>query len=400
MLLLDLKKNNRQLIEDHFFSLCCDTYVEGKLEGGQSVADEKLSNLDISNYSKKRNNVLPEHQRGSSYLSPYIRHGLISLIDVWKRVESFQYEDKSKFRDELLWQEFSRHLYAIIGKKSNKALNFKVTTDRKLDLNLTNNMNCISHIKKELENTGYIVNQTRMWFASHFGLRNHENWETHEDYMFKHLLDGSRFSNRLGWQWVMGNQTGKVYGFAKNQVQNRAKELCNSCELKYNCPIESWPNVASIDQVNQNFNLDILNNFGPQTVVKDVNNFPEYVWITGESLGDNDPALKFYADLPVIFIFDEKLLNLIKVSTKRIIFILQTLKELNEKRELKVYIGDPIKILKDKKISVTFAPVPKYKFISKNIKPIVEFPAIRLVKPIDFYPSSFSSWKKKANLNL
>ncbi len=65
-----------------------------------------------------------------------------------------------------------------------------------------------------------MVNQTRMWFASHFSLRDKNDWNGYENYMFKHLVDGSRFANRLGWHWVMGSQTGKVYGFSKFQVQN------------------------------------------------------------------------------------------------------------------------------------------------------------------------------------
>ena len=400
MLLIDLNKTNNQIIDEHFLNLCCDLYTESHLLGGQSIADEKLSNLDITNYSKKRNNVLPKKARGASNLSPYIRHGLLNLIDVWNRVENFDYEDKNKFRDELLWQEFSRHIYSIVSKKSKNELNFHISTDNNFNFDTTNKMNCISNIKNELEKTGYIVNQTRMWFASHFGLRDQKYWNLHEDYMFKHLLDGSRFANRLGWHWVMGSQTGKLYGFAKNQVLNRANELCNNCDLKYNCPIESWPNTVSIDIIEQNFDLDSRKNFGPDTTLTDTDLEPDYVWLTGESLGDNDPALKFYDNLPVIFVFDEKLLKSIKISTKRINFLLQTLKELNEKKELFVYIGDPIEILKDKKIAVTFAPVPKYKYLSQNIKPLVEFPAVRLVKPIDFYPSSYSSWKKQAKLNI
>ena len=29
-----------------------------------------------------------------------------------------------------------------------------------------------------------------------------------------------------------------------------------------------------------------------------------------------------------------------------------------------------------------------------------EFPSVRLVKPINFYPSSYSSWKKRIELNI
>ena len=107
-------------------------------------------------------------------------------------------------------------------------------------------MNCINSIKKELESTGYMVNQTRMWFASHFSLRTGDNWRNYEDYMFKHLVDGSRFANRLGWHWVMGSQTGKVYGFSKFQVDKRAKSFCDNCEVKYNCPIQDWPEEINI----------------------------------------------------------------------------------------------------------------------------------------------------------
>ena len=32
-------------------------------------------------------------------------------------------------------------------------------------------MNCVSTIEEELEKTGYMVNQTRMWYASHNSLR-------------------------------------------------------------------------------------------------------------------------------------------------------------------------------------------------------------------------------------
>ena len=35
----------------------------------------------------------------------------------------------------------------------------------------------------------------------------------------------------------------------------------------------------------------------------------------------------------------------------------------------------------------------------KNI-PSIEFPALRLADPINFYPTSYSSWRKKIKLNI
>ena len=99
-----------------------------------------------------------------------------------------------------------------------------------------------------------------------------------------------------------------------------------------------------------------------------------------------------------MFIFDIKLLKSLDLSTKRIIFLLDTLKEINEKRELKVYLDDPLDVLSGINYASTFAPVPKYKRITQQIKPSMEFPANRLVDPINFYPRSFSAWRKKTKL--
>ena len=133
----------------------------------------------------------------------------------------------------------------------------------------------------------------------------------------------------------MGSQTGKIYGFSKFQVNKRAPKICKECELINNCPIENWPEIMSISSKDIKVDLDIEKNFGPKTVLTS-DQKPDFVWINGESLGDEDPALNNLSDLPVVFIFDIKLLKSLDLSTKRIIFLLDTLKEINEKRELKV----------------------------------------------------------------
>ena len=74
------------------------------------------------------------------------------------------------------------------------------------------------------------------------------------------------------------------------------------------------------------------------------------------------------------------------------------MKEISQKRTINVYLDDPVNILSDKKFASTFAPVPKYKRITKIVKPTMEFPAMRLVEPINVYPRSFSSWRKKAKI--
>ena len=80
--------------------------------GGQAAADAALAAFDVTGYAADRNEVYPEGRRGASRLSPYIRHGLISLPRLWSAVAGGPTRDVSKFRDELLWQEYARHLYA------------------------------------------------------------------------------------------------------------------------------------------------------------------------------------------------------------------------------------------------------------------------------------------------
>ena len=138
MSLINLDLSNEEIINEYFNGLCCDKYTEPLIKGGQSNADNALNTLDIKNYAKTRNNVLPIEKRGSSYLSAYIRHGLISLPEIWNFVEKFEYQDKTKFRDELLWQEFSRHLYAIVGKNSNDYLNYSYSLNFQLNTNRAN----------------------------------------------------------------------------------------------------------------------------------------------------------------------------------------------------------------------------------------------------------------------
>tara|TARA_B100000902_G_scaffold386073_1_gene428237 strand:+ start:471 stop:1664 length:1194 start_codon:yes stop_codon:yes gene_type:complete len=394
---INLNESNETIIHKYFQGLVCDDFTKSIFTGGQSVADDKLNNLDITGYAKKRNNVYPSKKRGSSYLSPYIRHGLLSLKDVWHAVENFTYEDKTKFRDELLWQEFSRHLYAVMGKKTANNLNFKMENTNEV-IN-TDKMNCINTIEEELTTTGYMVNQTRMWYSSHKAFRSDKEWNHHENFMFKHLVDGSRFANRLGWQWVMGNQTGKLYGFAQSQVKNRAKSLCEECSLQFKCPIVTWPDGNKFEAVEQVIDFGIREKFGPQDIMS-TGIEPEVVWLTGESLGDDDPAMKSNPNLPVLFIFDSVLLNHLQLSTKRINFLIDTLKELSNKKNVIVHIDDPKHILKEVKYASTYACVPKYKEITKINQPVAEFPTQRLAEPIDFYPRSYTSWKKKIKLTI
>ena len=84
--------------------------------GGQRSADAALAAFNVRGYAATRNEVAPIERRGASRLSPYIRHGLLPLPEVWRAAAGGPNRDVEKFRDELLWQEYSRHWYARLGR--------------------------------------------------------------------------------------------------------------------------------------------------------------------------------------------------------------------------------------------------------------------------------------------
>ena len=257
-------------------------------------------------------------------------------------------------------------------------------------------MACIDLTLTELENDGWLVNQTRMWLASQWTVRHGADWRVGEDHFFRHLLDGSRAANRLGWQWTIGAGTGKPYGFSRWQVNKRAPGLCGRCERRHDCPIESWPAEIVLDRVPEpsalRSVLDHSSVAGPVHPVR-LGVSPTAVWLTAESLGDSDPALIAHPDLHVVFVFDEPLLNGLQLSGKRLVFLAERLAELAETRELAIYLGRPDSVLADSAVATTFAPVPGWQRIADTIEPVEVHPWPWLRWPRGESVASFSAWR-------
>jgi deoxyribodipyrimidine photo-lyase len=366
-----------------------------RFTGGQQRADAALAAFDVSGYASNRNEVYPQPSRGASGLSPYIRHGMLSLRDVWDHVAGGPERDVKKYRDELLWQEFSRHWYARLGAKTTRGVRKQLVGDPDRD-GWDRDMACMELPLDELEEDGWLVNQTRMWLSSEWAVRRGAQWQRGEDYFFRHLLDGSRAANRLGWQWTVGVGSNKAYGFSRWQVENRAKNLCASCELALACPIEEWPDDPTFLPTEEPVELastsDLAAIAGPEH--PDELGEPEVVWLTAESLGQRDPALLAHPDLPAVFVFDEPLLASLRLSAKRLVFLTETLAEIGAERHLEVHLARPVDVLNDVAVAVTFAPVPGFARRSAQIKPAVTHPWPWLTSPTAGSVASFSAWKK------
>jgi deoxyribodipyrimidine photo-lyase len=369
-----------------------------RFRGGQTAADETLKRFSIRGYAAQRNEVWPRERRGASQLSPYIRHGLLPLPTVWDFVQGGPARDVDKFRDELLWQEYARHLYARLGRSIAEPLRAYAPAIHNHGKPLGDSMRCLELTWEELFDEGWLVNQTRMWAASHWAIRSGANWRDGENLFFQHLLDGSRAANRLGWQWTIGTGNGKPYGFSRWQVNKRAPGLCDGCSQRHRCPIERWPKEEPIDWLDSPDPLlrrdpDLARTSGPITVQR--RGTPDAVWLTAESLGDADPALLANTDLPVVFMFDEALLAKIQVSAKRLIFLTECLSDLATRRSVELFRGSPAALLDTFHVASTFTPVPGWRRLTDNGQKLAEVhPWSWLRAPHAGPMGSFSAWRK------
>jgi deoxyribodipyrimidine photo-lyase len=390
-ILLDISGDPRDIIVRDFAGLYSGEVRLSPITGGQTAADQALATMDITGYAAQRSQVLPRNTRGASVLSPYIRHNILTLDQVYRAVRDAPQRDREKFRDELLWQEYARHLYARVGVRLFENLRYEAHWDPSGD-GWNRDMLCIDQVVSELETDGWLVNQTRMWLASHWSVRNERGWLHGQERMHRELIDGSRAANLLGWQWTVGAGTGKPYGFARWQVEKRAPGLCHRCPLSKNCPIQDFPQDVSPRQLPPEPLLD--RDPDPQRTAGPSSPLhihpPDRVLLTIDSLGDDDPALAAHPDLPAVFVFHETALRKLQLSSKRLGFTLQTLQDLATRRELEVFLGDPFDYVERHKVAVTYAPVPSFaKFTS--LAEVHPYPWLRT--PHAGSVRSFSSWR-------
>ena len=122
---LGITADTLDLIASNFSGLYSGDLGLSSIKGGQAAANIALENLDITGYAANQSEVLPLHKRGASVLSPYIRHNLLTIDQVYRTVKDAPFKDNEKFRDELYWQEYARHLYARLGSELFRAANFR-----------------------------------------------------------------------------------------------------------------------------------------------------------------------------------------------------------------------------------------------------------------------------------
>lgn len=179
-----------------------------------------------SNYARSRNfDPGPDQTLAVSRLSPFIRRRLVTEQEVITRIlAQHSQQAAEKFIQEVFWRSYWKgwlELRPAVWQNYQAGLQGAVNalqTQTGLKHNWTSactgetGIACFDAWAKELHQTGYLHNHTRMWFASIWIFTLRLPWELGADFFLRHLLDGDPASNTLGWRWVAGLQTaGKTY---------------------------------------------------------------------------------------------------------------------------------------------------------------------------------------------
>ncbi len=239
-------------------------------------------------------------------------------------------------------------------------------------------MGCVDIALDELEEDGFLVDEARRWLAAQWVVELGNEPAPAAEHLFRHLLDGSRATATVGWAGA------DRYPFTRWEVEEWAPGLCASCELVHRCPIErpreeatpghpveAPPSPSEADgpagspttqrAVIERGVVDVGVTGPAGALVVETVGPPEAVWLTAESLGDDDPALVAHPELPAVFVFDEPLLDRLRLSAKRLTFLVETLADLAIRRPVEIHIGDPIDALTGRRLATTFAPVPGWR---------------------------------------
>ena len=216
----------------------------------------------LKDYSKARNfDYGPDKRDNTSCLSPYISHGAINEIEVIKKsLNKFSFSKNEKFIQEVLWRtywkgwlELRPNVWTDFLVELNSIKNKYKDNENYLNaIEGNTNIECFNYWVKELKDTNYLHNHTRMWFASIWIFTLDLPWQLGAEFFLKHLLDGDPASNTLGWRWVAGIQTqGKHYLASEWNIKKFTNNRFNQIKLNENATPKISEKTYTI--IKQNF---------------------------------------------------------------------------------------------------------------------------------------------------
>ena len=182
------------------------------------AALQRFLDKGAASYEARRNfDFGPANRSNVSELSKFISHRVLFEYDVVQRaLARYPTEVAGKFIQEVFWRIYWKgwlehrpavwNDYASFDNDSVPERLFQQAVTGKTGID------CFDYWSDELQNTNYLHNHARMWFASIWIFTLGLPWQLGAKFFMQHLFDGDAASNTLGWRWVAGIQTiGKHY---------------------------------------------------------------------------------------------------------------------------------------------------------------------------------------------
>ncbi len=177
-------------------------------------------------YDEERNQLgNPAHGplTRTSFLSPYIRFGVISPRRIYQasadayRAASNESQRQSvvAFVDEIIWHEFYTHVLHFFPQVTTHNFNRKYDAVEWLDDNEAfeawrdgmTGYPAVDAAMRQLKSTGWMHNRARMIVASFLTKHLLIDWRRGELHFMQWLIDGDLAANNGGWQWAAGTGT-------------------------------------------------------------------------------------------------------------------------------------------------------------------------------------------------
>ena len=182
------------------------------------AALQRFLDKGAASYEARRNfDFGPANRSNVSELSKFISHRVLFEYDVVQRaLAQYPTEVAGKFIQEVFWRIYWKgwleHRPALWNDYA--SFDHDATPNRLFQQAVTGKtgIDCFDFWSDELQNTNYLHNHARMWFASIWIFTLGLPWQLGAKFFMQHLFDGDAASNTLGWRWVAGIQTiGKHY---------------------------------------------------------------------------------------------------------------------------------------------------------------------------------------------
>jgi deoxyribodipyrimidine photo-lyase len=323
--------------------------------GGRVAAEAALAAIDPARYGSSRN-----HLDGAvTRLSPYIRHGVLTLAEVrdavfaWLDAHGYNAPERraegqqlaGKLINELGWRDYWQRLWQQLGegiwhdleplKTGHAAASYSPELPADLAEARTG-LACIDAFSQQLQQIGWLHNHARMWLGSYVVHWRRVQWQAGARWFLQHLLDGDPASNNLSWQWLASSFSSKPYIFNRANLERFSNGVyCQGCpKARAGCPFE-----ASYEQLQAQLFAPapepgsvatrITASRGRPAALPSVIPSRPVLWVHGEALGPANPALQAHPGRPALFVFDAALIaGDPPLSPKRLGFLSECLQEL------------------------------------------------------------------------